>query len=424
MTGQKQRERQQKIRTGKINKQKNGPMFKTVTRKQIQVGYAVSLMRCAMLVGCVFLLHTSKAQEQSTENKKKKIALLKDTLDGKLDFSYALIDAKGFMPVPFIVTEPALGGFGGMLVPVFITPVKAPPGSGYTPPDITGGAAMYTANNSWALMAFRAGSIPKLSMKYRVGIGYANVNIGLYPNLPLIGEKKIDFNVGAFPVLLSLSKKISKQDIYLGVQYVRIRSVLEPRFNEPVPPAISGKQLDNTTAALGLFLDWDKRNTIFTPDKGFRTHVLYSANANWTGSDFTYQRLDALFNWFLPVKKTWISGLRAEVQQVFNDPPFYLLPSVNLRGVPAARFQGNTTALIETEQRIDFNLRWSVVGFGGLAKAIAKNESFSDAQTIYNIGTGFRYLIARAFKIRAGIDIAKGTDSWGYYIVFGHNWNR
>jgi hypothetical protein len=53
-----------------------------------------------------------------------------------------------------------------------------------------------------------------------------------------------------------------------------------------------------------------------------------------------------------------------------------------------------------------------------------RNESFGDAETAYNFGGGFRYLIARLFGIRAGIDIAKGPDSWGWYIVFGHNWNR
>jgi hypothetical protein len=43
---------------------------------------------------------------------------------------------------------------------------------------------------------------------------------------------------------------------------------------------------------------------------------------------------------------------------------------------------------------------------------------------VYSVGGGFRYLIARQFGLRTGIDVAKGTDSWGWYIVLGHNWNR
>jgi hypothetical protein len=36
----------------------------------------------------------------------------------------------------------------------------------------------------------------------------------------------------------------------------------------------------------------------------------------------------------------------------------------------------------------------------------------------------FGILLHDLFRIRAGIDVAKGPDSWGWYIVFGHNWNR
>src|SRR4030095_14299551 len=95
---------------------------------------------------------------------KKKISL-KDSLDGKLDLSDFIIDANGFVPIPYIITEPAFGGFGGALAPVFIK--KRPPYVDTikgrvqkTPvaPDITGGLGLYTANHTWGLMGFRSGT--------------------------------------------------------------------------------------------------------------------------------------------------------------------------------------------------------------------------------------------------------------------------
>ena len=56
---------------------------------------------------------------------RKKNISLKDSLDGKLDLSDYVIEANGFVPVPIIVTEPALGGFGGGLAPIFMK--KRPP---------------------------------------------------------------------------------------------------------------------------------------------------------------------------------------------------------------------------------------------------------------------------------------------------------
>src|SRR4029079_15025138 len=163
---------------------------------------------------------------------------------------------------------------------------------------------------------------------------------------------------------------------------------------------ITEKELKSKTGSLGVFMDWDRRDNTFTPHHGAIVHVLYSANDEWTGSDYMYERLDGNLNWFLPLKRNWISGLRVEEQHAFKNPPFYLLPFINLRGVPTVRYQGHTTALIETEQRIDINLRWSAIGFAGFGKAIDKDESFNDATSVYNIGGGFRYLIARAFKVR------------------------
>src|SRR6218665_1899140 len=108
----------------------------------------------------------------------------RDSLDHKLDMSDFLIDANGFIPMPIIVTEPALGGFGVGVAPIFITRRKpATDREGRPvriPPDVTGGAVLYTVNNSWAALAFRSGTWLKAGSKYRVGGGYANINMEFY----------------------------------------------------------------------------------------------------------------------------------------------------------------------------------------------------------------------------------------------------
>jgi hypothetical protein len=385
---------------------------------------------CKNSIGfCLFLLSILYAepvlcQKEDKPSKEEKKAMLRDTLDGKFDFSSFLIDSKGFMPIPLIVTEPALGNIGGVLALTFLTQKEIPEGQSYVAPDITAGLGMYTANDSWAVAGGRIGSFPKKGIKYRAFTGYASLNLSFYRDLPQVGEQEYKFNIAALPFHLSISKSLPNTDLYLGTQYTFAKSTVEPLFEFELPDWVSTDDFENTTGSLGLFGDWDRRNNYFTPDRGTIVHVLYSVDDQWTGSDYSYQRLNGFLNWFFPIKPKWISGLRFETQHVFDDPPFYLLPSLNMRGVPVARYQGATTALIETEQRFDFNLRWSMVAFGGVGKAVMRDQEFSDAETVYNYGAGFRYLIARAFGIRAGVDIARGPDNWGWYIVFGHNWNR
>src|SRR5678816_3381093 len=100
----------------------------------------------------------------------KKHISLKDSIDGKLDLSDYIIDANGFVPVPMIITEPALGGFGGALIPVFIKKrpsyldsINGRLEKTIIPPDITGGIGAYTANNTWMLAGFRSGTLITVS---------------------------------------------------------------------------------------------------------------------------------------------------------------------------------------------------------------------------------------------------------------------
>ena len=136
----------------------------------------------------------------------KKHLSLKDSIDGKLDLSDYIIDANGFVPVPMIITEPALGGFGGAIIPVFIR--KNPPyidsikGQVVTTPvapDITGGIGLYTLNNTWAALAVRSGILVKSRIKYVIGGGYVNLNMAFYRTFSQFGKKNWTFISRSLP---------------------------------------------------------------------------------------------------------------------------------------------------------------------------------------------------------------------------------
>jgi hypothetical protein len=120
---------------------------------------------------------------------------LKDSLDGAIDLSNYIIYAHGFIVVPTIITEPALGGIGVAVVPIFLKkhePVVDENGrKRIIRPDITGGIGMYTANNSWLTGAFRSGTFIKSKLMYRVMGGYGDLNLSFYENnLPNDQEDK------------------------------------------------------------------------------------------------------------------------------------------------------------------------------------------------------------------------------------------
>lgn len=356
--------------------------------------------------------------------------LMRDSLDGAFDMSDFLITAHGFIPMPFLITEPAFGGFGGGFAPIFIK--KRPPMVDTvrselkvipTPPDLTGAMAIYTVNGSWAVMAFRSGTWLKAKSKYRVTGGYADMNLNMYGAIQGGQEQEYEFNFKTIPVSGYLMKNFKGTFWSAGIQYNYLRTEVEAIAGD-LPDYVQDEEIESTVSMPGIIVELDNRDNIFTADKGLRFHANYSWSNEIFGSDFNYEKLTAYSYGYYPISKKFVGGLRFEMQQVFGDVPFYLLPYIDLRGIPTARYQGNIFSLIEGELRWDFVSRWSIVGFAGSGKAYNDWSDFSESAWNSSGGAGVRYLIARKFKLRMGLDVARGPEQWAYYFVFGSAWRR
>ena len=376
-----------------------------------------------------FLLYIVFSFSCIAQNKKTS---LKDSLDGAMDFSDYLIEANGFIPVPIIITEPALGGFGGGLVPIFIK--KKPPYIDsvkgeikITPiaPNITGGLAMYTVNNTWMTAAFRSGTFVKSRIKYKVGAAYGNINISYYKTLSQLGEKEFKVNIKTPAVFLQAIKRTGYSNWYAGLKYLFLKTNVAYVGDSllPLPPEWQ-KSFENSSiiSQLGAVVELDNRDNVFTPNSGMKLHLDAIRSDNIFGSDYDFWR----FNYYLFAYKTLseklVGGWRLDGQQVLQEPPFFMKPYVDMRGIPAERYQGNADVLTELEFRWDFYKRWSIMAYGGLGKAFDEWSEFGSSELVYSYGTGFRYLLARKFKLRMGVDIARGPEQFAYYIVFGSSW--
>ena len=371
----------------------------------------------AMLVLC-YSLHAQK----------KKISL-KDSLDGAFDVSDYIIDANGFIPIPYIITEPALGGFGGALIPVFIK--KRPPyldsingrlEKTIVQPDITGGLGAYTVNNTWLVAGFRSGTLIKSRIKYVIGGGFGNINLSFYRTFTQLGEKELKFNIQTLPLFLQASKRIGFSRWYIGPKYIFLKTDVKYNGDKILDSLGKTYEANSIVSQLGAIVEMDNRDNIFTPDKGMKIHVDGSRSDDFLGSDYEFWRVNYFMYAYKPITKKLVGGFRLDGQQAFGEPPFFMLPYLSMRGLPAVRYQGKADILSEVEMRWDFVKRWSLMLFGGAGKAFDDWSHFDEADWITTYGTGFRYLLARKFKLRVGIDVAKGPESWAYYIIFGTNW--
>ena len=166
-----------------------------------------------------------------------------------------------------------------------------------------------------------------------------------------------------------------------------------------------------------------REGTEMTPRGSGATRRMVFLEFEFLGRDQNYGLVKLYSYMYFPVSDFWIPALRVEGQAATGDPPFYALPFIYMRGVPALRYQGDYTALIETENLFNVTSRWSLVAFAGTGIAFESLEDpNAESQVAWSAGGGFRYLIARLLGSRAGIDIARGPEQWAFYVVFGKSW--
>jgi len=378
--------------------------------------------------------------------------------DGWFDGSdWVLDNAIGFMPVPIIITEPAVGEGLGIAAAFFHPPkgyskeeyealrakraaqaagdaseepaqdaaVDSPQATAgdedrgsFVLPDITIVAAAATNNGSWLVGGGHIAHWRKDTIRYQGLVGYASLNLDYYLN---IGEQSIpfEFNGEGFLSSQPLAFRIGKSDFFIGGNWDY--SKITTKFDKNIPE-LEFLNFESTESALGLFLQYDSRNTIFTPTKGTYAEISYQRNSEKIGSDWDYDRAEFFVHHYRLFAKKFGVGLRANLIDVNGDLPFYSVPFISLRGIPALRYQGESVGVVEADLAWRFHPRWAATGFVGVGKADESFSDFSDSPSRVAKGVGFRYNTARKLGMWAGIDVAKGPEDTYWYITVGSPW--
>lgn len=354
----------------------------------------------------------------------------RDPVDGRFDASRWLLDRKGFLPVPILITEPALGYGGGIALlffhrnPVDSTGERAPGAPrGFEPPDITGGAAFATENGSKGGGAFHLGYGEGRRWRFLAGAAYGSLNLAWYGAPGQGGGLRpdgLDFNLEGSVAVADVRRRFGDSEWWAGLRYVGAKT--QSQFALAAPVEIAPRQFDTVTSGLGPVVEYDGRDNIFTPSSGVRAYFEALKYAPALGSDQEFSKSRLALHGFRPVGDSVVLGVRVDVQAVDGDVPFYARPFIELRGIPAMRYQGERTVVLEVEGRWDLDGRWSLVGFAGAGRAAGSTGSIGEAPTRVTKGVGVRYFIARALGLRAGVDIARGPEESAFYIVVGSSW--
>ena len=365
---------------------------------------------------------------QASAQEQDKRSLFKDPEDGKLDASEWLLERKGFLPVPILITEPAVGYGAGAALLFFRESIgdavtKAKESGRLTPPDIYGAALAATANGTKVAGAFGMDTFAEQLWRWRGGVARPDVNLDFYGTngTDSTRDLKLGYNVEGWISTQQLMRRLGESENFIGPRWIYLD--LDTRFDPSRPdPVFAPGGRAVKSSGLGLTFEHDSRDNFFTPSsgwKGYLESMLYSPDI---GSDNTYQTYRAYAFSYFPLKKEFILGVRADGRAARGDVPFYQLPFIELRGIPVARYQDENAAVAEAELRWDVTPRWALIGFLGAGRAWGSTTNFSDADTAKAWGLGLRYLIARRLGLYMGADIARGPEDTAFYIQAGSAW--
>lgn len=371
-----------------------------------------------------------------------------DPLDGQFDASrYLSENAYGFLPVPVIITEPAVDGGLGMIGLFFHETEEEKEArlkamqdesnndaiNSLLPPSVSAAVGVYTGNNSSFVGGGHVGFFKQGRIRYMGGGGVGDVNLDFYGFGDIQLPKPIAMNTQATAIMQTLKFKLGDSNFFLGPLHRYINADLtaqilgdQPNSTSQNYPANFNSVLSGSvvTSGAGLILEYDSRDNFFSPADGLK----YELNHLWyhdaIGSDIDYQLTEFSGLNYFKLNNQWRTAFRFEVNYADSErilPPF-ATPYISMRGIPFARYQGQAVAMTELEVIYKINLRWEVNAFAGVGKASDSFSEFSDSSSRVTQGAGFRYLIARRYGFDMGIDIAKGPEDTIFYIQAGTAW--
>lgn len=343
-----------------------------------------------------------------------------DPEDGQLDMSDFLLNKRGFLLNPMVITEPAVGyGGGGTLLFFHESEADGERAEGEPlglPPSVSFAVGAGTESSSWFTGAGHFGTFLEDRLRYLGWAGYASLHVDFN-----VQGRSLDYGLDGWALVQQLQVRIGDSDFFVGGRYVYSNLDSEFDFGLPLPDFLP-ESLEFDASGVGPMVRYDSRDNIFTPDRGIQIEITPLFYTQTLGSDRTYQTVDATARFYLPLHARFVAALRVDPSLSFGDTPFYALPAVRNRGVSATDYQNEYAVSSELQGRWNVWRRWSLIGFVGLGWAGGDIDALDDSEFVPSGGGGFRYLIARLLDIHMGMDFAGSEGEFAFYFQVGTGW--
>ncbi len=293
-----------------------------------------------------------------------------------------------------------------------------------SPPWITGAGAFYSSNGSWGVGALQSMNLFQDHWRFDVAGGYGDIKYDYYGVGGGAGndEAHVEINQRFTGGVLSFLGE-TLPGLYLGLKLVpfvaEIKSVTLPLAGHDFEIPLPG--LQSTVVGLEPRAVYDTRDNTFYPRSGSLAEFGINLNSETWGSDFQFQIYNLEWNQYHALGARQVLAFRFVGQYAAGDVPFFLMPTLgqgsDLRGYTTGVYRDRILLATQLEYRWRFSQRWGLVAFAGLGSVAHAWSEIDEA--LPSVGTGLRWVIAKANDVSLRADVAWGKHSSQFYISVG-----
>jgi hypothetical protein len=314
-------------------------------------------------------------------------------------------------PIP--ISSPAFGS-GLLLIAGYV--FKFDKEDAVSPPSWVGAAGVHTNNGTRGLAL--GGRLYLKENKYQTTVavmtGHANFDffgVGRLPGRPAVS---VPLSLGGKIFFGEVMRNVGR-NIFVGPRY-QFRHLTANIDGERRPGGFEVPDIDlkSNSAALGLHLQRDRRDSTFYPTKG----SLFDFTADFFdqvwGSRREYQVYKVGYNGYREVAKRQVLAYRGMACSANGSVPFYDLClfgfNSDVRGYTTGEFQNRRMFAAQAEYRLDWRKRLGFVAFGGVGGVARRWGDFRTDGLLPGAGAGLRFTLDKKNHINYRIDYAFGRE--------------
>jgi hypothetical protein len=287
-------------------------------------------------------------------------------------------------------------------------------------PSMFGAGGMYTENGGWAAALMDRRYWARETWRSTAAVADGEIKYSL--QLGDFPDADVEVEQGFKGVMFALDRNFANH-AWVGAGIIAGKSPL--RITD-LPGDLPGLQpsLTYKSVTVNLNAEWDTRDDSFYPSAGIYLDFTAGMSRSSVGSsDDEYASYSLAMNRYYGVGERSVLAVRAFLQTVDGDAPFFALPwfgsGADLRGYTPGRFIGQSLAAAQAEWRVKVGKRLGFVVFAGAGGVFGEVQNFEQEDFLPAGGVGARFRLTKKDTVNFRVDYAWGRDDNSLTISVG-----